>query len=381
MLSAIFHNYEILKLHIAHPDLVNILILLVLGFLIYFWEQRYTDATLLDQRHTEQLRGIAILFVVVGHLWAHVNGKLPDLLFGREAVALFLILSGYGLTISHRNHSPTLKYFLSHRVRRVMVPYWIITVLLIFLDYNLLQRSYDIKDILLTMFGVNISFATRNIDYTRWYITFLLFWYSVFYLVITTIKKPQYLSVLFMVSLVLFPLNYYVTHLGWHQIFAFPLGCMIGYYRDEFRSLFLTRRYELSCLALSSTIFIMAYKVWLYNLIRPHSYSIVLTACNEFLSIILCLSLIVFTGLIHIRGYGSRLLSLCGKLSYELFLLHGPVLIKYNPIMTQGNPLLMSALFILYLIAVIILSYLAHVSIDSLFLKKKWLRNFGQVDK
>ena len=92
MLSAIFHNYEILKLHIAHPDLVNILILLVLGFLIYFWEQRYTDATLLDQRHTEQLRGIAILFVVVGHLWVHVNDKLPDLLFGREAVALFLIL-------------------------------------------------------------------------------------------------------------------------------------------------------------------------------------------------------------------------------------------------------------------------------------------------
>jgi peptidoglycan/LPS O-acetylase OafA/YrhL len=369
MLSDIFHNYETVKLHIAHPDLVNILILLVLGFLIYFQGRRYPDVCLLDQRHTEQLRGIAILFIVVGHLWVHVNGKLPDMVFGGDAVALFLILSGYGLTISHRIHSPTLKSFLSHRVRRVMIPYWIITIGLIFLDYILLKRSYDIKDILLTMLGINISPATHYIDYTRWYITFLLFWYAVFYLVITTIKKPLYLFVLFTVSLALFPLNYYITHLGWYQIFAFPLGCLIGYYRDGLMSLFLRRRYEISSLALSAAFFVIVYKVWLYDLIRPHVYSVILAAINEFISIILCLSLIILTGLIHIWGYGSRLLSLCGKASYELFLLHGPFLIKYNPIITQGNPLGMGALFLLYLVAVTTLSYFVHIFIGRLSMK------------
>jgi peptidoglycan/LPS O-acetylase OafA/YrhL len=48
-----------------------------------------------------------------------------------------------------------------------------------------------------------------------------------------------------------------------------------------------------------------------------------------------CLLCIVSISLLTSNGYTSKFLSLCEYLSYELYLIHGPLLIKHNPIV--GN--------------------------------------------
>ena len=61
------------------------------------------------------------------------------------------------------------------------------------------------------------------------------------------------------------------------------------------------------------------------------------------------------------RGYESRLLVLCGTVSYEVFLIHGALLIKYNPVFPLFDtaaagivPAFLAWLVFLYAVAVLI---------------------------
>jgi peptidoglycan/LPS O-acetylase OafA/YrhL len=58
---------------------------------------------------------------------------------------------------------------------------------------------------------------------------------------------------------------------------------------------------------------------------------------NYALPYLFCLLCIVSISFIASIGYTSRLLSLLGCLSYELYLIHGPLLVKYNPVVSYFN--------------------------------------------
>ena len=66
MARVLFSNYETVKLAVADPGLSNLYIwLLLFGVTLLSIKRRKTF--LLDFTQTDQLRGIAILFIVVGH--------------------------------------------------------------------------------------------------------------------------------------------------------------------------------------------------------------------------------------------------------------------------------------------------------------------------
>lgn len=56
--------------------------------------------SILDRPQAEQLRGVAIFLVVLGHLWVHASKQSPFLMLQGDAVAMFLIISVFGLTMS-----------------------------------------------------------------------------------------------------------------------------------------------------------------------------------------------------------------------------------------------------------------------------------------
>ncbi len=357
----IFYNYEETKLFIAHPDITNIFILfLLVSFSLLFIRRDEAASAFLDRVQTNQLKGIAIFLVIPGHLWIHVSEDIPPIIFSGDAVALFLLLSGYGLTVSVRKEFPTAQYFFMQRLKRVMMPYWIVTVFLILLDYIILNRTYFFGDIMLTLLGININLATKYIDYVRWYITLQLLWYCLFYLTNFKTKGAVSLKSLFICAVLIFFIDYYITHFGWYQIFAFPVGCAIGAYYDKIRSSMFKHLNRYTLFALIIIIYSIAYKLYIKDFLELMIPYIALSLMNECSSILLCGALIIPIAALGLKSRYLSVLSFCGIISYELFLLHGAFLIKYNPVITRTSYIPISISFIVFLTAITIVSYYAH---------------------
>ncbi len=208
----------------------------------------------LDLSQTQQLRGIAILLIMIGHLNSNVlvtNAYIP-LWINNCGVYLFLFLSGFGLMRSQQLKNHTLAQFIKRRVNRVFMPYWITTLLFLLLDYFLLSETYPLKLITLTALGINFHLKLQLLDYARWFITLILFFYFLFYLATRFKKLAIQLLVLTVVPIIVCYLNYFFeiitpydprigfTHIlpargagtrGIFSFFLFPLvswrGCML----------------------------------------------------------------------------------------------------------------------------------------------------------
>jgi peptidoglycan/LPS O-acetylase OafA/YrhL len=92
-------------------------------------------------KHVDGLRALAALFVVLHHAWLTifpVASEWPHgwlfmatgwMLYGHFAVAGFIVISGYSLTLAVSDAQPRLEHgtigFVRRRARRILPPYWI----------------------------------------------------------------------------------------------------------------------------------------------------------------------------------------------------------------------------------------------------------------
>lgn len=89
-------------------------------------------------------------------------------------VGIFLLLSGYGLTQSYIKSG--IIGFFKKRLLAVILPYSIVMIIWIFVDY-ILGNKYRILTIGTSILGLNFKSV---IDVTMWYISFLILWYIAF---------------------------------------------------------------------------------------------------------------------------------------------------------------------------------------------------------
>ena len=374
--ASFFANYEIQKISFDFYHFQNGLIFLLLG-LITILSKRKSTSDFLGREQTDQLKGLAIILVVVGHLWVHVSANKAIPVLGDYAVTLFLILSGFGLVRSTQNTSLTVGFFLSKRMKRVMIPYWVVTILILAGDYILLNRSYSPLEIGTTMAGINLTKTLHHLDYTRWYITILVIFYFIFLVAYLKLSGIRALIILFISSVALIILRLLnIFPLGApHQLIAFPLGCLLATYYTQMH-LWLKKSKRHYIVLLLSTICIVAFS-WLICLFNSnplpllsdslHKFSPI--ALNNIQALIFCFWLILFFGQIGWMGYKFSFLSFLGGLSYEIYLIHGPLLIKYNPIvkLLPSNFIVVS--FLMFFVVVLWLSYLLNKSLYSLVAK------------
>ena len=114
---------------------------------------------------SNMLRGVAILLVMLGHTRIVSQG-------GFGGVALFLILSGFGLNCSCEQHG--LKDYWRRRVQKVWLPYFFVGVLDVFL-----LKPRGAGAVLCTLTGLDLGLIA---DPTMWYISYIIFWYLAYYL-------------------------------------------------------------------------------------------------------------------------------------------------------------------------------------------------------
>jgi membrane-bound acyltransferase YfiQ involved in biofilm formation len=340
-----FSNYETNKLNIFSPDLTNAVLILFFIALIVITSRKNMKVlpNIMTKDQTEQLRGLSIFLIILGHLWVHVSSIRPSFVLSGDAVALFLIISGFGLSMSSSINERNFKRFFVRRIKRVMIPYWCVTFLIIVLDYLILSKILQTNSIIMTLFGLNFSLELQHIDYVRWFITFLLMWYIVFFISKIATGKKGILFLLFY-GIAFLPINYYYLNFGWYQFLSFPFGCVMGFYHKVLFKVYEKKRFTFIIASSLGVIFVIGGKIFfsnqdIWNSIIYNVPNIVLSYIAEVSSIIFSVSLMFIFIPLFESGYESRLLVWLGKYSYELFLLHGVFLIKYNCFIKNSNSL------------------------------------------
>lgn len=255
---------------------------------------------LLDYQHTTLLRGVAILMIVLGH----VSGTFHTVVLNPIAstgVAIFMILSGYGLTLSYKKNG--LKSFWSKKILRVLLPYSFVIVTILIVNEN-----YDWRKWILELTGLQTTY---------WYVDYQIKWYIVFYIVM--LFAVRYNILLFsVISVVMF---FVLPTLAAEQSFAFVIGVIIAKYRERLSSISLKAITVWGILAFVAGTLFLAFKQ--FPDVRLYTGSKFYSGIQLGINLSYAISILAFSCLLpSLRN--SVLLVLAGGISYEIYLLHFP---------------------------------------------------------
>lgn len=299
--------------------------------------------TKMNKQSTEQLKGIAILLVVIGHLFVtkFINSTNPAFNYlGAQGVAIFLILSGYGITTSYIKKGLD-KNFLLRRLRTVLLPYALVTMIWFIYDY-FRGTVYPLKTILFSIVGLDFKLT---MDATMWYIFFILMWYLLFYLIFS-LKLPIILKVGFLFA-VAYLLRYHsrvnLTELvywqwGLHAI-MFPIGSLLALVPLEY--------FEKKTVIIGlSGLGITGLGVYFMN-IRNNALGLGPYMLSDLGFALAVISLII---IFEKFGYYSRVLRFIGAISYELYLFEAVFMYKLCLPYVLPNKALSLGIYILALV-------------------------------
>ena len=293
---------------------------------------------------SQELKGLAILAVVFSHIGYFLVYQheflFPLTILAGVGVNIFLFLSGLGLTISALKKDLSVCNFYKQRLLKLFVPFWLALILFISADYFFLNISYSWVFGIKAFLGIFTTASIYNdLNSPLWYFTLILFYYLIFPFVFS--KKRGWLSavVIFLISYLILRqnpetlqdvANLYKTHLV-----AFPLGIFVAWlFSKEFfinRINDLKNNFAVNWLIknfgqIIRYVFMVAL-LFLINYLAFHAGIGEKYYVEEFISIITSIAVII---LFSLKKFEFRLLSLFGIYSYEIYLLHWPIMYRYD---------------------------------------------------
>ena len=243
------------------------------------------------------LRGIAILLVIFQHIGGNFGTNLLTPL-GGTGVAIFLVLSGFGLNESFKKKG--LDYYWRNRIIRVFIPYFIlISIISCFSD------NFNLKNYLFDIFGIKTSY---------WYIAFLLKQYILYYIA-TRFFYQFRLQIIFIISIISI---FILPNIEAEQGLSFLLGVLISEnYNKVCSNRFLMRNILIFTFFCIGTIFLAIKQL---PIIREYENHFIYNWVQLFIKLPYA---IFFILIIHkLPIFKSKFLIFTGMISYELYLTH-----------------------------------------------------------
>jgi len=265
--------------------------------------------------------------------------------WGGTGVAIFLILSGYGLNESFKKKR--LDYYWKNRIIRVFIPYFILISII-----SCFSSNFNIKNYLLDIFGIKTSY---------WYIAFLLKQYILYYIATRFFYKIR-LQIILVASIVL---TFTQPNIEAEQGLSFLLGVLISEnYNKVCSSKLLAKNVLIFSFFCIGTIFLAIKQL---PIIREYEDHYIWHWIQLFIKLPYA---IFFILIIHkLPIFKSRFLIFTGIISYELYLVH-MIFLKYIDMK------LMNAFIVLIVsFALSYLFYLLNQHINT-FLRKRIKFNF-----
>ena len=174
---------------------------------------------LLSFDQTNVLKGIAISLIIICHFGNHYTRFTTSL--GGIGVAIFLILSGYGLSISYKKKQQ-LKNYWKKRFKSVFIPYFIVEFF----------RFIFVKDLSFTDFILDILLIRPQCP-LGWYLNYLILWYITFWLInfcFDKLKITRWKAAAFIIISLFYAMYYQnKSALRFEQSFSFIIGVFMAY--------------------------------------------------------------------------------------------------------------------------------------------------------
>lgn len=359
-----------MPIDIANPLASTWVFVIVLVASLLVSLKRKEGSELLPPSLSQELKGFAMLAIIFAHIGYFLVSDhrflFPLSILAGVGVDLFLFLSGFGLAISALKKQLSPIDFYKRHAPKLYVPLWIVLVPLFAIDFYFLGKSYSWQYIGQSLLGIFPSADLfSDINSPLWYFTFILFLYVIFPLLF--VRQRPLLSALLVylavkgVFLLHLPFLYDVEHLYELHILAFPIGIGVAglYARYAKERKILEGRLEAMGVWLRAGIILPLLGVFSYFAY----FSGIGTPAQEYIS--LTLVLLALTLFILNRSRFS-LLYLSGILSYELYLIHWPLMSRYD-VLYQNLPAWLAT--ILYIPLLLGLAWGLH-KFATVFLKK-----------
>lgn len=326
----------------------------------------------IDNALTEELKGFAMLAIVLSHIGYFLVSDhaflFPLSVEAGVGVNLFLLLSGFGLTLSQLQKPLSIKQFYLKRLPKLFIPLWIVITALFLIDGFWLHKTYHFSEIIKSYLGFfPSSDIFDDLNSPLWYLTMILFFYIIFPLLFWS--KKLWLSIIaifgfayLLLSLPL-PLDHGVQDLYKLHFLAFPLGMLTAWIlakRDKFNTASILSNFFIRVLLAFSAFAAFAY--FAINSGVGHGKDL-----EQTISIVSTyLIMLVF----WLKQFRFRLFNLVGKYSYEIYLLHWPIIFRYQNLF-KLLPAWLTVIF--YLVELILLGILLQkvVSFISRMLRSK----------
>ncbi len=317
---------------------------------------------------TDQLKGVAIIFVVLSHIgYFLVNDHrflVPLSNYAGVGVDLFLILSGYGLTLSAVERPITRLQFYKKRLVKLFIPILFSIISFLSLDFFVLHRVYPLPLVLKNLFGFFPSADLySDINSPLWFITMLLFFYAIFPLIF--FRKQPIISALLLGVISFFisrqdlysllPITPGVASLYRLHIFAFPIGVLLGSLVCVVPKLSERITVFVNGLVKNDKIWPIVRTVIFIGFVSVLAYFLGISAVGQGWKVeemVSVLTALVLVGAALSSPLQSKLLSFIGVYSFELYLLHWPLLYRYNILygrMSAGLATILSLIGLMFL--------------------------------
>ncbi len=306
-------------------------------------EKNDKNVGIIDKSQANIVRAICAIVVILIHIPSEHGNIVQDAIgsFAYVAVTIFFMLSAYGLKYSVENKEGYLKKFWKNRILVLLIPFWIANIIKVLVS----PSSSAIRNILEIIGFGGISF-----------ITVLLVYYVIFWLVYRFIKNPKVSDIILCSIVLLYSIlgKAFDLPTGWLvESMGFIYGILIYYMIP-----ILSKMKKVSHLILAGIVSILLGVLYLKY---KEIYMIGTWLIKTMLGASLVILLVIILNKITIK---SALLSYIGNISYEIYLLHNIIinlLINVN---------IMSALWILLVIMLSILSAMAMNYIDNKIIKR-----------
>lgn len=363
-----------MQILITDPVLQTIIFGIIFCGALIFSIRKPKSAAFFPNSVTNELKGFAILGIIFSHIgyFLSVDNRFlyPFSIFAGVGVNLFLFLSGFGLTLSSLRKPLSITGFYVKRLQRLFIPMWIVIFILFVSDYFFLQKNYAFQTIWQSALGFfPVADLFKNLNSPLWYFTLILFYYILFPL--TFWKKFPYLSPVLILIISYFllettlPVDIDLGVLSLYRLHfvSFPLGVLFAIMTHDQKLTSLKIGFKKAFLENDlKYIFIFLFTI-LFAYLSIHSGVGLSKNIEQTISLI-TMFLIIF--IFVAKRFQFTLLSLFGVYSYEIYLIHWPLLSRYDILYLY---LPASIATIAYLGLFLGLGYLFKRFVERLFIK------------
>ena len=308
---------------------------ILLIIIVIFSMRKKHDDGLLTLSVTQELKGFAILTVIfchIGYFLATDSQFLfPLSIMSGVGVDIFLFLSGFGLTMSALAKNISVFGFYKKHLSKIYIPLWIILAIFFTLSFFVSHIGYSSSYILKSFTGIFTSADIyKDINSPLWFITAIVFYYLLFPIFFS--KKYPWISaiIIFLCSFAIVKsnpsilagvMNLYQVH-----ILAFPVGMLYAWVLSQpnistyIKHFLANLRPPIYYFFIFLIIFVIGYLAYFSGVGK----GIFWQSCISMITTLAVIKLFIM------KQVRINLFYVLGLYSFEIYLLHWPILYHYD---------------------------------------------------